>query len=374
MQHADFLLDPDVTFLNHGSFGACPTEVFERYQAWQRELEAQPVAFLGRRHDDLLHEARAALATLLNVRADNLAFVPNATTGINTVAKSLPLSPGDEVLATDHEYGAVDLTWEAACAARGASYRRVPVPLPYSDPADLIDHLFAAVTPRTRAIAISHITSPTALIWPVMEVCRRAREIGVLTVIDGAHAPGQIDLDLAAIAPDFYAGNCHKWLCAPKGSAFLYAAPAHQAMIEPLVTSWGCVPGASFAQRHGWQGTRDIAAYLSVPAAIGWQASHDWPAVRERCHALAVNAQTRLHTWSGLPRVTTPDHFGQMVTVPVPTADVHGLKAALYDRFRVEVPAIDWQGGAYLRLSFQAYNSAADIDRLMAALDALLPA
>ena len=283
-----FLLQPDMIFLNHGSFGACPAPVFAVYQQWQRALEAQPVEFLGRRFAALLAEARAALGAYLNVAASDLVFVPNATTGVNTVARSLRLAPGDEVLATDLEYGAVDRTWQFLCARAGASYVRQPLPLPVETAEEVVATLWRGVTPRTRVISVSHITASTALIMPIAEICRKAREAGILTIIDGAHAPGQIPLDLAAIDPDFYTGNCHKWLCAPKGAAFLYARPTAQALVEPFVVSWGWQTDGSapFIDRLEWQGTNDIASYLSVPAAIEFQAAHNWPEVRAACHAL----------------------------------------------------------------------------------------
>jgi isopenicillin-N epimerase len=204
-----FLLQPEMVFLNHGSFGACPAPVFAVYQEWQRALEAQPVEFLGRQGTALLATARAALAAYVGAEADDLVFVPNATTGVNIVARSLRLAPGDEVLATNLEYGAVDRTWQFLCRRAGASYVRQPIPLPVETAAEVIEALWQGVTPRTRVICVSHITSITALILPVAEICRRARQAGILTVIDGAHAPGQIPLDLAAIDADFYTGNCH---------------------------------------------------------------------------------------------------------------------------------------------------------------------
>ena len=213
-----FLLDPDVVFLNHGSFGACPREVFEALQGWQLQMERNPVAFLGRRSGELLAQARLALADALGAQAQDLVFVPNATTGVNIVARSLNLQPGDEILATDHEYGACDATWQRVCEQTGAVYRRVEIPLPF-ERTRFAERVLAAVNPRTRLIFASHITSTTALIFPLAELCAQARARGVLTLIDGAHAPGHIDLHLDALGADFYTGNCHKWLCAPKGSA-----------------------------------------------------------------------------------------------------------------------------------------------------------
>lgn len=367
-----FLLDPGVVFLNHGSFGACPVPVFEVYQQWQREMERQPVAFLSRQADSLLDEARAALGIYLHADSDDLIFVPNATIAINTVARSLRLEPGDEVLATDHEYGAVDYTWQFVCKKAGAHYIRQPVPLPIRHMDEVVEILWSAVTPRTRVICISHITSPTALIFPVAEICRRARSAGILTVIDGAHVPGQLPLDLTALNADFYAGNCHKWLCAPKGSGFLYARRAHHQWIEPLVISWGWEQHTSFVGHNQWQGTRDIAAFLSVPAAIQFQQQHRWDTVRAACHTLAIEARERIAAYTGLPVIVPDDGFMQMFTAPLPSGDAHAIVRRLYDEFHIELPGIIWNGQPMLRVSVQGYNTLADVDALLNALPVAL--
>lgn len=366
-----FLLDPSVTFLNHGSYGACPRPVFTAYQRWQLELERQPVEFLGRRADDLLDTARARLGAYLNADPAELAFVPNATSGLNIVARSLPLRPGDEVLSNDHEYGALDLTWAHVCRKAGAVYRRHPIPLPVTSHEVLVESFWAAVTPRTRVIFLSHVTSPTALIFPVAEICRRARQAGILSIVDGAHAPGQVPVDLAAIGADAYAGNCHKWLCAPKGSAFLHVRSEHHPWVESLIVSWGWrEPDAPFAVRNQWQGTRDIAAFLAVPAAIDFQAEHDWVAVRARCHELARRARDEIAALAGLPPIQPDDPawFAQMVAAPVPPCDAKELQRRLYETHRVEVPTTQHDGQPLVRVSCQGYNDDADIDRLLAAL------
>src|SRR5262245_32014177 len=283
-----FLLNPDVVFLNHGSFGACPKPVFEAYQRWQLELERQPVEFLGRRIEDLVKASRESLGRFLNTDADNLVYVTNATTGLNTVAKSLRLEPGDEILTSNHEYGALDMTWKFVCSKTGAKYIQHPIPLPVTTPEAFVETFWAGVTPRTRVIFLSHITSPTALIFPIAEVCRRARDAGILTVIDGAHVPGQLPLDLTAIDADFYSGNLHKWVCSPKGSAFLYARPDRHKLVDPLVISWGYGDNGTFVKHNQGQGTRDPAAFLAVPAALDFLEANHWDQVRARCHSLAV--------------------------------------------------------------------------------------
>lgn len=370
-----FLLDPTVNFLNHGSFGACPKPVFETFQNWQLELERQPVLFLGRRVDDLLDAAREKLAAYLGTQRDSIVFVPNATIGINTVARSLKLSPGDEILTSDHEYGAMDYTWEFISKKTGAVYVHHPVRLPVTTPEAFVDDFWSAVTPRTKVIFLSHITSPTALRFPIEAICQRARAAGILTVIDGAHAPGQIPLNMDALGADFYSGNCHKWLCAPKGSGFLYARPEHHAAFEPLVISWGYIPDASFVKKNQWQGTRDVAAFLSVPAAIDFQAGHDWESIRSACHELVCFTRRCMSEVTGLPAISpeSRDWFVQMASLPIPPCDGEALKKRLYDEYRIEIPYVPWNGQHFLRLSVQAYTTTEQIETLVEAVRALLP-
>jgi isopenicillin-N epimerase len=377
----EYLLREGMAFLNHGSFGACPRPVFEEYQRWQRELAAQPVEFLGRRLHDLLGRAREGLGAYVGAAADNLAFVPNATHGMNIVARSLCLEPGDEVLGTTHEYGAVERTWRFVCGHTGAQYRSQSIELPVASPEALIEQIWAGVTERTRVLVVSHITSPTALIFPIAAICRRAAAQGILTVIDGAHAPGQIDLALNTLGADFYTGNCHKWLCAPNGAGFLYARPERQALLHPLVVSWGWQarkPGPSpFQDFFEWTGTADPSAYLSVPAAIAFQVQHDWPRVRTVCHALAGQARERVAALTGLEQICpdSPEWWGQMCALPLPISESaagEDLKQRLWEEYQVEVPIVDWQDCRYVRVSIQAYNAASDVDRLVDALAHLL--
>lgn len=377
----DFLVRRDIAFLNHGSFGARPRSVFETYQRWQRELESQPVEFLGRSLPDLLTEARAQLAAYIGASADEFVFVPNTTHGMNIIARSLELDSGDEVLGADHEYGAVERTWRFICGQRGATYRIASLPLGMSTEDEVVEQLWKGVTPRTRVIVLSHISSPTALRFPVEAVCRRAREQGILTAIDGAHAPGQIALDLREVGADFYVGNCHKWLCAPVGSALLYAHPERQPLLKPLVVSWGWEPrkpGPSpFIDLFDWIGTDDPAAYLSVPAAIAFQRENDWQAVRAECHTLAREARQQIGALTGLPQICpdSTEWWAQMFATPLPAEtemSAEELQRRLRDEFQVEVPITEWQGRRFVRVSIQAYNSAADVERLLSGLRALL--
>lgn len=372
-----FLLDPSVTFLNHGSFGATPRAVFAEYQRWQRELESQPVEFLGRRITDLLAASRAALGKYLGTHADNLVYTQNVTISLNIIARSLELGIGDEVLASDHEYGGIDRMWRFLSRERGFTYISQPVKLTSDE--EFIESFWRAVSPHTRVIFLSHITSPTAVIFPVQEIIRRAREAGILTIIDGAHAAGQLPLDLDSQGADFYGGNLHKWLCAPKGAGFLYARPEMQARIKPLVVSWGyesITPSEStFVDQQEWWGTRDMASFLSVPAAIQFQAANDWDQVRIACHELAREAQRRICELTGLaPLHSRSDHwFGQMAAAPLPAdSDIDVLKSRLYEEYRVEIPVTLWKDRKLIRISIQGYNTSKDVDVLLDALSALL--
>ena len=371
----EFLLDPDVVFLNHGSFGACPRPVFERYQAWQRELERQPVEFLGRRQRDLLVQARRSLATYLNVQPDDVVYLPNVTSALNVVARSLPLQPGDEILTTDHEYGALDRTWTFVTEQRGASIKVQHLPVPLVEPDEVVEAVWAGVTDRTKVLFLSHITSPTAIRLPIEPLISRARERGIRTVVDGAHAPGQIDLDLTKMGVDFYGGNCHKWLSSPKGAGFLYARPEVQSLVEPLVISWGWRPrdpwSTPFVDGIQRQATHDPAAYLSVPDAIEFQQQHNWPEVRQECHELARLARLGMAELTGVEPLVADDPrwFAQMATLPLPPGtNAEEVKRRLYDEHRIEIPSAHWGETPCLRISVQGYNTRADVERLLEAV------
>jgi isopenicillin-N epimerase len=363
----EFLLDPEVAFLNHGSFGACPRPVFERYQAWQRELELEPVDFFARRLAGLLADARSTLAAYVGCAAGDLAFVQNATTGVNLAARSLDLRPGDEVLATDLEYGACDLAWEWLCRRTGARYVRAPIPLPLDREETVIDALFAAATERTRVVYVSHITSNTALVLPVDAIVARARELGLVTIVDGAHAPAHVPLDLTALGADYYTGNCHKWLCAPKGAGFLHVRPELQERVDAAIVSWGYEEArTSFSERIENQGTRDPAAWLAVPEAIAFQAERDWDALRARARKLTREARSELCALLGTEPLAPEGMLGQMATVrlPRPAPD---LSDRLFAGHRVEIPVMSGREDL-LRISVAAYTTRAEVDRLLAAL------
>ncbi len=365
-----FLLDPGVVYLNHGSFGACPRPVFEEYQRLQLELERQPVDFLSRfrRYPELIDEAKAALAAYLGADTSNLVFATNATEGLNAVARSLRLELDDEVLAPVGEYGAVDMLWRHVCERAGARYVTVAIP-PGTGVGEALDLLWSGVTPSTRAVVCSHVSCFTGVVFPVEELCRRARERAVLTILDGAHAPGQIPLRLEKLGADFYAGNCHKWMCAPKGSGFLWARPERQEELEPLVLSWDWEEGTTFDSRRRWPGTRDPSAWLAVPAAVRFMEEHDWDVVRSRCHELGLRVRAELSELFGLEPVTpTEDSFVQLLAAALPPCDVWEVQSRLLDEFAIEALLMDLAGVQLVRVSLQAYNDASDVDALVAAL------
>lgn len=376
-----FLLDPTVVFLNHGSYGATPRPVFEAYQNWQKRLELQPVLFLGRELPNLLHESRTALGNYLNADAGDLVYIPNATHGVNIVAHSLQLQSGDEILTTDHEYGACDYTWEFICGKTGARYIHQPIPLPVNSADEILETFWKGVTPQTRVIYLSWITSATALRLPVKEICKRAREVGILTIIDAAHAPGQIPVDLQDLKPDILFANAHKWMMNVKGSAFLYVQREVQHLIEPLVVSWGYHPtpefatGSRFIDILQWTGTKDPAAALTVPDAIQFMKDQNWEAVRHECHQLLQQAIGRICELTQLPPMypLNSDLYAQMGIAPLPSCNLALLKSRLYDEYKIEVPLTEWQSRQFVRISIQGYNDQNDVDALLLALKILLP-
>lgn len=376
-----FLLDPNVVFLNHGSFGATPKPVFEAYQNWQLRLERQPVLFLGREYDQLLLESRSALGGYLNADTDELVYIPNATHGVNIIAHSLELQAEDEILTTNHEYGACDYTWEFICGRMGARYIHQSIAVPLRSEDEIVEQFWQGVTSKTKVIYLSHITSPTALILPVEKICARARQHGILSIIDAAHSPGQIPLDLKHLDADVVFGNCHKWMLSPKGAAFLYVKREQQHLVEPLIVSWGYQPtsetttGSRFIDLLQWTGTKDPAAALAVPAAIQFMQEHHWQDVRLKCHELLRHAIIRVCDLTGMDPLYEVDStfYSQMAVAPLPPSNLPMLKKRLYEECKVEVPLIDWNGRHLVRISIQAYNDQADIDAFVNALELLLP-
>jgi isopenicillin-N epimerase len=375
---ASWSLRADSTYLNHGSFGPPPAPVRAAQREWKRQLDEQPMDFFVRQFPSAWAEARDRLATFVGTAPDNLVFVENATVAMNVVADSFRLRPGDEVLLNDHEYHAVVRIWQRACRRAGAAEPRVlSLPRPIESIDHLLDALFAGVTDRTRLIVVSHITSPTAILLPVKEIVARAKRAGIAVCIDGPHAPAQTPVRIDELGCDFYCASLHKWLSAPFGSGFLYVAPQHQESIEGPIRSWGRwppVPHALWSDEFVWTGTRDPSPYLSVPAAIDFLHNVGADTFRTMTHELARYARQRFVELTGLrPLVPdSPDWYRSMAQVPLPPGDARELQSRLWLEHGIEVPIVPWNDGRYIRVSCHLYNTAEQIDRLVAAMAKLL--
>ena len=383
-------LDPAITFLNHGSFGACPRAVLEAQARFRERMESEPVRFFVRELEPLLDAARAALGAFVGADPDDLAFVPNATAGVNTVLRSLALEPGDELLTTDHEYNACRNALEAVAGRARARVVIAPVPLPVSSPDEVVEAVLARVGPRTRFALVDHITSQTGLVFPVARIVEELARRGVDVMIDGAHAPGMLPLDVGALGAAYYTGNCHKWICAPKGAAFLHVRRDRQADIRPLSISHGAnaprTCRSKFRLEFDWTGTLDPSAYLCVPEAIRCMGSllpGGWPALMAHNRATALAARALLCEALGCAPPSPEAMIGALAVVPLPDGRgeapssplyLDPLQDALLERWGVEVPVIPWPAPPrrLLRISAQIYNERADYERLAGALVELL--
>lgn len=379
-------LDPEVTFLNHGSFGACPAVVLDAQAQWRARMEREPVLFLHRQIEDLLDAARARLAAFVGAAADDLAFVANATTGVNTVLRSLEFGAGDELVTTDHEYNACKNALDLVASKAGAHVRVVQVPFPVRDAQVIVDAVVGAITPRTRLLLIDHVTSPTGLVQPIEPIIRAYRARGVEVLVDGAHAPGMLALDLDALGATYYTGNCHKWICAPKGAAFLWVARPQQKKIRPLVISHGAnstrTDRSRFRLEFDFTGTLDYTPFLCVPDAIdamGRLFAGGWAELRQRNHALVLAGRDILSRVLRVPAPAPDAMLGSLAALPLPDATppapppplgLDPLHAALFERHRIEVPVPFWPQwpARLLRISAQAYNDRTQYERLAAAL------
>lgn len=367
----------DVTYLNHGSFGPTPREVFALQQEWSQRLAAQPMNFFLREMEPALEEAAQVLAKFVGTESRHLVFTDNATTAMNIVAKTFPLAAGDEVLLNDHEYGAVLRIWRAAAAAAKANVVTAQIPVPIHTSDDVLEPLFAAVTERTKLIVVSHVTSPTAIVFPVAEICRRAKKLGIAVCIDGPHAIAMRDVSLKNLGCDFYCASLHKWLSAPLGTGFLYVAPKWQAKVETPIVSWGRSVGglpAKWQDELNWLGTRNPAAFLAVPAAIRFLEGFGVARFQAETHELAREARQMLEAVTGWESLVpdSPDWFGSMITVPLPAGGprrsqsnaMDPLQQALWEQHRIEVPIVDWHGRRYIRVSCHLYNTRDDLEHL----------
>jgi isopenicillin-N epimerase len=372
---SDFLIEPNLAFLNHGSFGAVPRVVLDEQTKWRDRIESDPIELLGRQRPQLVDDAKLEIGHWLGMNPTDFGLVTNATEGINCVLRSLQFSAGDELLTTTHVYNAIRQAMRYISAKTGAAYREIDVPVPINSAADIEQPILRAITSRTKLLVIDHITSPTALVFPIRDILAACADRGVDVLIDGAHAPGMLPLDIQTLSPAYYAGNLHKWTCAPKGSAFLWVRPDKQSPIHPLVVSHFFEQG--LAKEFGWQGTRDISAWLSVPRALRFMAEIGWNAVMTHNHAMAVWANQFLCQRWNVKSISPVDGslLGSMATVllpppldQLPVEDVLKLQQNLHDQHRIEVPIMTWSGRNYVRPCCQIYNVAADIHRLADAI------
>jgi len=373
-----FLLNPEITYLNFGSFGACPRPIFEDYQRWQLLLESEPCQFIAVNGINYLKASREALASYINCDADDLVYVTNPTYAINIIAKSLKMEEGDEILSTDLEYGALDRTWNYYCKKSKAKYIRQPISLPVTSKEELIGQFWKGYNSRTKAIFISQITSATALRLPVKEICEMAKQKGLLTIVDGAHVPGHIHLDMNELEADIYTGACHKWMMAPKGCSFLYVKRELQHLFDPLAISWGyesTAPSHSqFLDYHQMQGTRDFSAFLTIPKAVEFLREHDWVEVASACRELGKNNYKRFCDLLGSQPLCplSDDFLGQIFSIPIKTEQPEKLQRHLFEHYKIEIPVTRQDKNIFLRYSVQVFNSQSDLDKLYSALQEII--
>ena len=375
-----FLINPDIHFLNFGSFGACPKPVFENYQYWQRLLEFETVQFINVNGATNLANSRAALAEYLDVPdKDDLVYITNPTLGVNMIAKNLDLSEGDEVLTTDLEYGACDRTWDLYCENSKAIYKRQPITLPITTKEQFLADFFAGLTDKTKVVFLSHITSSTGLILPVKEIVDIAKAKGIISIVDGAHVPGQLPLSIKELDADFYTGAAHKWMMAAKGCSFLYAHKRVQPILkEPLIVSWGYKAikpsGSKFIDYNQMIGTRDFSAFLTIPSCIQFMEENNWPIVAEQCHELVINNATRFFNLLESTPISplTKEWIGQMLSIPIKTIRPEELQLKFFTDYNIEVPVMKQGDKIYLRYSINGYNNQQDLDALYDALEDII--
>ncbi|SFB04581.1 isopenicillin-N epimerase [Flavobacterium swingsii] len=375
---SEFLLDNTITFLNHGSFGACPKSVFEEFQRFQLELENEPVQFIQKKLSGYLKSARESLAEFVGCEAQDLYFTPNPTFAINTIMRSLNLQEGDEILTTNHEYGAMDRTWNFYCKKKGIKYIRQEISLPIISKEKILEEFWKGYAAKTKVIFINQMSSATSLLFPVKEICDKAQELGLITIVDGAHIPGHIDLNIQELNPDYYTGTLHKWMLAPKGSSFLYVKKEFQEDLDPLVVSWGyesLAPSESqFLDYHEQQGTRDVSAFLCTPTVVSFLENNNWKQKSEDCKQIVLDNYQRFCDLLGTNPICpiTSEFLGQMASIPVKTNNPQELKDLLYDKYKIQIPVMPLNGSFYIRYSINAYNSQEDLDILYAALQDII--
>tara|TARA_Y100000590_G_scaffold376694_1_gene442424 strand:- start:773 stop:1915 length:1143 start_codon:yes stop_codon:yes gene_type:complete len=370
---SQFMLDPDIIHLNHGSYGSTPKPIFDSLIKWQKQLEFNPTKHLGFDIYNYLEKSRKSLSEYIHCSKDDIAYFPNPSTALNTVIKSLDLNPGDEILTSNHEYGALDKTWKYISKKTGIIYKQTSIPLPLTSKEEFIDCFLKNINENTKIIFLSHITSATGLIFPVHEICQIAKEKNIISIVDGAHVPGHIPLNIKKINPDVYTGACHKWMCSPKGTAFLYVKKELQNIIDPLVISWGYEsdkPGPSqFLDYLQWQGTNDISPYLTMPDTIDFLNKNNWLDIARKCRKLNIWARNEINQLLKMEPISDDKFVGQMSSIPMQSNDIIQDQIDFYINYKIQIPFIKWHDREFFRISIQAYNTKEDIIKLLEALD-----
>ena len=371
-----FLLEEGITYLNHGSFGACPKIVFQDYQNWQARLEKQPVQFFTKEVYQALKNSRKSLAEFLGCNQDELLFFQNPTTAVSNIIYNLDLEPNDEVLMTDHEYGALVRAWNAWGKKQDIHIKYAEINLPLESKDHFFEDFCKKITSKTKVIFLSHITSPTGLVFPIQDIIDFAKQRKILTIVDGAHAPGHIDLDIHKLECDFYTGALHKWMCGPKGTSFLFVKKEHQKWMKPVIYSWGKYgddpENSEFLQDFQWQGTRDMSAFLTIPKIIEFFKT-DLEHFQKHSRKLILNSRNQFQHILKTDPITVGDIFlGQMISFFLPKNIDTNLKSILWKEHKIEIPIFEWKKRKLIRLSAYAYNDQKDINSLMNALQAII--
>jgi isopenicillin-N epimerase len=337
-----------------------------------KKIEYNPTKHLGYDIYELLENSRQSLSHYIHCDKDDIAFFPNPSTALNTVIKSLDINPGDEILSTNHEYGTLDRVWNLICKEKQATYIRQSLDLPLTSKEAFLQTFLKRLTDKTKIIFISHITSSTGLIFPVEEICRIAREKNIMCIIDGAHAPGHINLNISSLNPDIYTGACHKWMCSPKGTAFLYVKKELQNKMKPLVISWGYdsdMPSHSqFLDYMQWQGTNDLSSYLTIPNTIAFLEKHNWPKVAKECRKLNIWAREQINNLLNVKPIADEKFLGQMSSISIKSDDILQDQINFYLKYKIQIPFIKWNNRELIRISIQAYNTKEDVEKLLDAL------
>jgi isopenicillin-N epimerase len=369
-----FLLNKNITYLNFGAYGACPKPVFDVYQNFQRELEEEPTLFINELGPAYIKKSRESLGNYLNCSADDIVYVTSPSYAVNLIAKSFQIKAGDEVLTTNLEYGPCDKTWKYYCEQNGATYKRIDIQFPLKSKEDFLDQFLKGINKNTKLIFVSHLTSSTGIRLPIEEICAIANQLGILIYVDGAHAPGQLPVDLRLLGADIYTGACHKWMLTPKGSSFLYVRNSLQHLFDPLIISWGyksIKPSHSiFLDHHQFQGTRDYSAFLTIPAAIDFMRAFNWKKVSEDSRHLTQSNANRFCELMGTQPLTaiSDDFIEQLFSIPINIQNPEKLHDILYNEYRIQVPVLIHEGNSYLRYSIQGFNDQNDLNHLYNAL------